>query len=164
MLVTDPSEFTIGDVADAAGVGVETVRYYERRGLVPQPGRGLGSYRRYGRGHVDRIRFIKRAQALGFSLEEIETLLELEDGSDRRRIRRIAAVRLEETRRRIADLKRIEDVLAHLLHECETHSKAPRCPIIGAIATARDENAGSGRQEPHDQAPPRASSRLRTVA
>ena len=79
---------------------------------------------------------IKRGQALGFSLEEVATLLELEDGTDRRSIRRIATARLEETRRRIADLRRIERALAHLLHECETHSKAPRCPIIGAIATA----------------------------
>jgi len=124
---------TIGDVADAAGVGIETIRYYERRGLVPQPGKAAGAYRRYGAGHVDRIRFIKRAQALGFSLEEIESLLDLEDGADRRRIRRIAAARLEDTRRRITDLKRIEHALAHLLHECETHAKSPRCPIIAAI-------------------------------
>lgn len=146
--MANQADFTIGDVADAAGVGVETVRYYERRGLVPRPGRGFGSYRRYGSRHVDRIRFIKRAQALGFSLEEIATLLELEDGTDRRSIRRIAAARLEETRRRVADLKRIERVLQHLLHECETHSKAPRCPIIGAIATARDAHAGSVRHSP----------------
>jgi MerR family mercuric resistance operon transcriptional regulator len=126
---------TIGDVADAAGVGVETIRYYERRGLVPQPGRSAGAYRRYGAGHVDRIRFIKRAQALGFSLEEVATLLELEDGTDRRSIRRIAAERLDETRRRIADLQRIERVLTHLLHDCEKHAKAPHCPIILAIAS-----------------------------
>jgi len=126
---------TIGNVADAAGVGVETIRYYERRGLVPQPGKAAGAYRRYGAGHVDRIRFIKRAQALGFSLEEIATLLELEDGTDRRSIRRIATARLEETRRRIADLRRIEGVLAHLLHECEAHAKAHHCPIIAAITT-----------------------------
>jgi MerR family mercuric resistance operon transcriptional regulator len=142
---------------------VETVRYYERRGLVPQPVRGLASYRRYGNGHVDRIRFIRRAQALGFSLEEIATLLELEDGTDRRSIRRIAAARLDETRRRIADLKRIEHLLEHLLHDCETHSRAPRCPIISAIATARDERATSERG-PRNQDPPRASSKLRTVA
>jgi len=129
------SSMTIGNVAEAAGVGVETVRYYERRGLVPQPGRGARAYRRYGTGHVDRIRFIKRGQALGFSLEEIATLLELEDGTDRRSIRRIATARLDETRRRIADLSRIEHALTHLLHECETDRKAPRCPIIGAIAT-----------------------------
>ena len=130
----DQADFTIGAVAEAAGVGVETVRYYERRGLVSQPGRGAGAYRRYGSGHVDRIRFIKRAQALGFSLEETATLLELEDGTDRKSIRRIAAARLEETRRRIADLRRIERVLGHLLHECETHGKSPKCPIIAAIA------------------------------
>lgn len=132
------AEFTIGDVADAAGVGVETIRYYERRGLVPQPGRATGAYRRYGRGHVDRIRFIKRAQALGFSLEEVATLLELEDGTDRKSIRRIAGARLEETRRRIADLKRIEKALAHLLHDCEAHARAHRCPIIAAIASNPD--------------------------
>jgi len=132
--------FTIGELAQAAGVGVETIRYYERRGLVPRPGRAAGAYRRYGGDHVGRIRFIKRAQALGFSLEEIATLLELEDGTDRRSIRRIAATRLEETRRRIADLKRIEHALAHLLHECEAHARAPRCPIIGAI-TGEDPEA-----------------------
>ena len=126
------TDMTIGDVADAAGVGVETVRYYERRGLVPQPGKTARVYRRYGADHVDRIRFIKRAQALGFSLEEVETLLKLEDGTDRRSIRRIATARLEEIRRRIADLQRIR-VLSHLLHDCETHAKAHRCPIIAAI-------------------------------
>jgi MerR family mercuric resistance operon transcriptional regulator len=130
------AEMTISNVADAAGVGVETVRYYERRGLVPQPRRTGGAYRRYGSAHVGRIRFIKRAQELGFSLDEITTLLELEDGTDRRSIRRIAAARLEETRRRIGDLQRIEHALAHLLHECETHGKAVRCPIIAAIAGA----------------------------
>jgi MerR family mercuric resistance operon transcriptional regulator len=128
------SSFTIASLAQAAGVGVETVRYYERRGLIAQPARVGGSYRRYGGGHVHRIRFIRRAQELGFNLEEIETLLELEDGTDRRSIRRIAGARLEEIRRRLADLKRMERVLAHLLHECETHEKAPHCPIIAAIA------------------------------
>jgi MerR family mercuric resistance operon transcriptional regulator len=128
------ASYTIGDVAKAGGVGVETVRYYERRGLVSQPRRASGAYRRYGAAHVDRIRFVKRAQDLGFTLEEIRSLLDLEDGTDRRSIRRIAGARLEETRRRIADLQRIERVLAHLLHECESHSKAPHCPIIGAIA------------------------------
>ena len=134
--MADTAGGTIGDVAEAAGVGVETVRYYERRGLVSQPGRAGGGYRRYGDGHIHRIRFIKRAQALGFSLEEVASLLELEDGTDRRSIRRIAAARLEDTRRRIADLRRIERALAHHLHECETHATAPGCPIIAAITDA----------------------------
>lgn len=133
------AEMTIGNVAEAAGVGVETVRYYQRRGLVSQPGKAAGAYRRYETGHVGRIRFIKRAQALGFSLEEVESLLALEDGTDRKSIRSIAGARLEETRRRIAGLKRIERVLAHLLHECEAHAKAHSCPIIAAITAADPE-------------------------
>ena len=126
-------DLTIGHVAEAAGVGVETIRYYERRGLVSQPGKTVGAYRRYGPAHIDRIRFIKRAKTLGFSLEEIKSLLKLEDGADRLSIRYIAAARLEDTRRRVADLGRIESVLARLLYECETHGKAYRCPIIAAI-------------------------------
>ena len=129
---------TIASLAQAAGVGVETVRYYERRGLIAQPGRVAGAYRRYGGDHVHRIRFIRRAQELGFNLEEIETLLALEDGTDRRTIRRIAGARLTEIRRRLADLKRMEHALAHLLHECEAHQKAQRCPIIAAIADFRE--------------------------
>jgi MerR family transcriptional regulator, mercuric resistance operon regulatory protein len=129
------ANYTIASLAHAAGVGVETVRYYERRGLVAQPGRVAGAYRRYGSAHVHRIRFIRRAQELGFNLEEIETLLALEDGTDRRTIRSIAGARLAEIRRRLADLKQMERALSHLLHECETHEKAPRCPIIAAIAT-----------------------------
>lgn len=129
------ANLTIAGVARGAGVGVETVRYYERRGLVSQPKRGAGSYRHYHAGHVDRIRFIRRAQDLGFTLKEIATLLKLEDGTDRHGIRRIAGARLEETRRRIEDLRRIESVLSQLLHDCETHAKAHRCPIIVAIAS-----------------------------
>ena len=125
---------TIARLARAAGVGVETVRYYERRGLVPQPGKAAGAYRHYDSGHVNRIRFIKRAQELGFVLEEIESLLALEDGTDRRRIREIATRRLDETRRRIDDLRRMQHALAHVLHDCEMHGKVPRCPIIAAIA------------------------------
>ena len=141
------ASFTIGDVARAAGVGVETVRYYERRGLVAQPGRTFGAYRHYGSGHVERIHFIKRAQELGFNLDEVETLLELQDGTDRRSIRRIAARRLEETRRRIVDLQRIERVLGHLLHECEGRRRSPRCPIIAAIARDDGGPPASGERE-----------------
>lgn len=125
---------TIGKVAQAAGVGIETVRFYERRQLISQPIKTLDAYRRYTEKHVDRIRFIKRAQGLGFSLGEVASLLELADGTDRRNIRRVASARLAETRQRIADLQAVEHALAHLLRECETHTRAPRCPIITAIA------------------------------
>ena len=132
------ANYTIASLAQAAGVGVETVRYYERRGLIAQPARMAGAYRRYGGDHVHRIKFIRRAQELGFDLEEIETLLALEDGTDRRTIRRIAGARLAEIRQRLTDLKRMEHALAHLLHECEAHQRARRCPIIAAIGGDRE--------------------------
>ena len=160
----DGMGYTIGNLARASGVGVETVRYYERRGLVPQPSRATGAYRRYTHGHVSRIRFIRRAQELGFSLDEIETLLELQDGTDRHSIRRIAGKRLEETRRRIAGLQRIERVLQHLLHECEGHGKAPRCPIIAAIAEDHDGELASAGRKRRPQERPMDSTKLRTVA
>ena len=139
----EPGSLTIAAVAKAAGVGVETVRFYERRGLVPQPKRELGSIRRYAPEHVKRIRFVKRAQELGFTLEEIESLLELQDGTDRRTIRTISTRRLEQIRSRIADLKRMEKALAHVLHECEARGGAPHCPIIEAIAQMQSP-AGQG--------------------
>ena len=128
----DEPRFTIAAVAREAGVGVETVRYYERRGLIAQPKKALGSIRRYGSHHVRRIRFVKRAQELGFTLDEVDSLLELEDGSDRRSIQRIAGMRLEEVRSRISDLRRIERTLAHLIEHCRSGA-TPSCPIIDAI-------------------------------
>lgn len=127
---------TIAGLADAAQVGVETVRYYERRGLIAQPTRKVGAYRRYDDSHVARIRFIKHAQQLGFTLDEVEDLLKLQDGTDRRTIRSIAAKRLEQTRQRIADLKRMEKTLAHVLHECESGAGRPHCPIIEVMTTS----------------------------
>ena len=127
-----PQQTTIAGAAKAAGVGVETVRYYQRRGLLHEPARAGSGYRRYQAEHVDRIRFIKRAQALGFTLDEIETLLALEDGTDRRSMQRIARARLAEIRARLSDLRKLERTLAHLLQECEGE-RTPRCPIIGAI-------------------------------
>ena len=129
----DDAAFTIAGVADAARVGVETVRFYERRGLIAQPTKKVGAYRRYGSGHVARIRFIKRAQELGFSLDEVHDLLKLQDGTDRRTIQKIAGRRLQEIRHRIADLKRMEKTLAHVLHACETEAGKPHCPIIEAM-------------------------------
>jgi MerR family transcriptional regulator, mercuric resistance operon regulatory protein len=124
---------TIAAIARASGVGIETVRYYERRGLIAQPTQKIGAYRRYDASHAARIRFIKRAQELGFTLDEIESLLELQDGTDRRSIRAIASRRLEDIRQRLQDLKRMQSALAHVLQECEAHSAAPHCPIIESI-------------------------------
>lgn len=125
---------TIGALAQAAGVGVETVRYYKRRGLLAVPARGGGAVRYYGRADAARIGFIKRAQALGFTLEEVRGLLALQDGTDRRSIRRIAAERLAQIRAHLRDLRKMERALAAVLADCEHHPQAPCCPIVASIA------------------------------
>ena len=129
---------TIARAADAAHVGVETIRYYERRGLVPQPTQKIGAFRRYDSKHVGRIRFIKRAQELGFTLEEVESLLELEDGTNRTKVQQIASARLQQIRERLRALRRMERTLSHLLEHCHSGA-AMRCPIIAALANSETE-------------------------
>jgi MerR family mercuric resistance operon transcriptional regulator len=131
---------TIARAAQAAEVGVETIRYYERRGLISQPTQKRGAYRTYDSKHVARIRFIKRAQELGFTLEEIESLLGLEDGNDRKKIQEIASARLGQIRQRLKDLRRMERVLSHLLDDCRTRA-ALKCPIIDAISDTPPQKA-----------------------
>ena len=127
------NELTIGRLAKAAGVGVETVRYYQRRGLMPEPPRGYGSIRRYGPGNVDRLRFIRAAQDLGFSLKEVEDLLSLERGGSCRAVERLAERKLAVVRERIAGLKRVEHTLATLVQRCETTRGRMSCPIIESL-------------------------------
>ena len=134
----EDATLTIARAADAAAVGVETIRYYERRGLIPQPTHKIGAYRQYDSKHVARIRFIKRAQELGFTLEEVESLLELEDGTNRTKIQQIASARLEQIRERVRALKRMERTLSHLLEHCHSGA-AMRCPIIAALASSETE-------------------------
>ena len=126
---------TIGRLAKAAGVGIETVRYYQRLGLLPAgaPVPHGQAFRHYPLDAVERIRFVKRAQGLGFSLEEIGQLLQLNDGADRGKVRELARSRLDSVREKILDLQRIETALAHLLHECEHKGAAEACPIIAAF-------------------------------
>ena len=124
---------TIGALARSAAVGVETIRYYQRRGLLPQPVRQYGSIRRYSAADAARLRFIRRAQELGFTLEEIGELLKLQDGADRRAVRRIARTRLTQVESRVADLQRMRRALQHVIDDCEHAPGAPRCPIIEAI-------------------------------
>jgi len=123
----------IGALADAAGVNVETIRYYQRLGLIPKPEKPLGGQRAYSPSIVGRLRFIRRAQQLGFKLEEIADLLKLESGVDRAGIRRIAGRRLVEIRERINDLTRMEGMLSRLVDDCEHTTGRHRCPIIEAI-------------------------------
>jgi len=135
---TSPS-LTIGRLARAAGVGVETIRYYQQRGLLPLPAT-IGAYRHYPVTLIERIRFIKRAQELGFSLDEIAGLLRLEDGVDRSSIRQIASDRLKQIEVKLSDLRRMQKVLKHLVTEC-AHTRADLpCPIIATLAVDTPPN------------------------
>jgi len=134
MATTQQGTLTIGRLASAAAVGIDTVRYYQQRALLPVP-EGHGGIRRYPAALVDRIRFIKRAQELGFSLDEVGELLRLEDGGNRRSIRRVAAERLAQIDRKLEDLGRMRGLLGQLLDACEhTRAELP-CPIIGTLST-----------------------------
>jgi len=136
----DDAEMTIGRLARASEVGVETVRYYQRRNLLAVPHSGSG-VRRYPTAMIDRIRFIKRSQNLGFSLDEIRELLRLEQGGNRSAIRKIAGARLANISEKVAALEQMERVLAALLCECEHTATAAPCPIIAALNT--DQRAGA---------------------
>lgn len=127
------SELTIGGLAKAAGVGVETVRYYQRRRLMPEPPRSYGTVRRYRAADVERLRFIKAAQELGFSLKEITELLRLEQGGSCHAVEHLAQEKLTVVRARIAGLKHMERTLAALVSQCETTRGRLRCPIIQSL-------------------------------
>jgi len=132
---------TIGKLARAAEVGVETVRYYQRRRLLAVP-QSAGSVRRYPIATIDRLRFIKRSQSLGFTLDEIRELLRLEQGGSRSAIRRIAGERLSNIREKIVALAQMERVLSELLFECEHTGTAAPCPIITALSTDHERRSG----------------------
>ena len=122
---------TIGELAAAGGVGVETIRFYQRRALLRIPARGDG-IRHYGREDLRRLRFIRQAQAAGFTLEEIRELLELDAGEDRTRARELAKARIEALGAKIADLQRARDALRRLASECGEGSTGP-CPILASF-------------------------------
>ncbi len=125
---------TIGQVAKEAGVHKETIRYYQGLGLVPEPNRRPGSVRRYGRTTIARLRFIKRAQQLGFTLEEVGQLLLLEDGQDCAATRRLAEQKLALIRDRLADFNRMRRLLEDLIGECERGKRPRACPIIATLS------------------------------
>ena len=125
---------TIGRLARAAAVNIETVRYYQARKLLPIPSRDRNTFRQYPAALVERIRFIKRAQELGFSLDEVRGLLRLHDGTDRVSIRKIATVRLEQIESKLEDLTRMRVALSGLIEACHHTATADPCPIIQALA------------------------------
>ncbi|MFN4349969.1 MAG: Hg(II)-responsive transcriptional regulator [Hylemonella sp.] len=130
---TPPQYFTIGSLADAAGVNVETIRFYQRRGLLSEPERPMGSIRRYADADLARVRFIKAGQRLGFSLDEIAELLKLEDGSHCSAARAQAELKLRDVRIKLADLQRIEHALQGLIERCDSVRGKIRCPLIAAL-------------------------------
>ena len=124
---------TIGRVAVAADVHLETIRYYQRLGLVGEPPRPLGGIRRYDETTVARLRFIKRAQQLGFALDEVRQLLALEDGQSCRETRALAEKKLSIIDARLADLRRMQKLLKSLIAECDSGKRPRACPIIATL-------------------------------
>lgn len=131
------ADMTIAGLARAGGVGVETVRYYQRRGLLETPARGegqgaRGGIRRYGAADLRRLRFVRAAQGAGFTLDEIGELLALDAGQDRKRARAMAETRIAALDAKIAELQAARTALAALARQCGA-GKAGPCPIIAAF-------------------------------
>jgi Hg(II)-responsive transcriptional regulator len=131
---------TRGDVAEKADVNPETLRYYEREELIPKPRRSDGGIRLYDESYVERLRFIRRAKELGFTLAEIKGLLELrvEEGATCRDVKARAETKIEEVEARIRDLRRIRDALSQLADSCDREDKpTSECPILDALDADR---------------------------
>lgn len=125
----------IGSVAEAAGVEVSTVRYYERRGLLAEPPRTDSGYRQYDASVIDRIRFVRQAQDLGFTLEEIEELLDLrvEDPASCGVVEEATRSKLRSVDAKIRELRRLRVVLARLVRSCEEKEATDECPVLGML-------------------------------
>lgn len=132
---TLPTRLAIGALSQRTGSRVETIRYYEHVGLLPRPPRSPGGYRQYGREHLERLAFIRRARALGFSLDEVRRLLRLADGRRRpcAEARAVAAAHLADVRAKIGDLRRMERVLRETIARCETGTGS-ECALIEALS------------------------------
>ncbi len=127
------NNLSIGKLAETANVGIETVRFYQRKGLLREPDRPYGGIRRYTDDDVKCIRFIKAAQTLGFKLSEISELLDLETGGTCAEVQALAREKQQVVRKRLADLKRLDKTLTALLQQCKTTRGRVGCPIITAL-------------------------------
>lgn len=128
---------SIGELAKRSGVGHETIRYYERESLLPPPQRTAANYRRYAPTAVARLRFIRMAKDLGYTLDEIRELLSLQDANGHRaEVKRLAGHKLRQIRARIAELQRMETALAEMYQRCSGRGPAQGCPIIETLAGA----------------------------
>jgi Cu(I)-responsive transcriptional regulator len=128
----------LGELAQRADVGIDTVRYYERQGLLPAPQRLASGYRSYDRGDIARLRFVRRAKALGFTLSEIRELLALSGRreDDMGGLKAAATEKLADVERKLDELQRIRDGLQALVASCPGHGALERCPILAALAEA----------------------------
>lgn len=131
-------DLTIGGLARSTGVGIEAIRFYQRKGLLRTPARAYGGIRRYGAGDAERLRFVKRAQGVGFSLAEIGGLLQLDDGMHCDAAALIATTRLADVRAKLADLQHIESALSKLVRQCRTRHGRVACPLIAALHAGRE--------------------------
>ena len=130
---TPSPDLTIGALAAQAGVHLETIRFYQRKGLMREPSRPSGGVRRYGAVDLGRVRFIKSAQYLGFSLDEVAQLLKLEDGGHCDAARVQAQHKLADVRARLASLQRMEVALAEMVDRCGATQGNVRCPLIETL-------------------------------
>lgn len=132
---------TIGQVAKRAGVGVETVRFYERQGIIREPRRGSSGYRQFGEEVVAHLRFIKQAKELGFTLKEIKELLSLrlEPGSSCAEVKSKAVAKLADIENRIQTLERMKLALSELTSQCSGQGTTSECPILNALAPEEQE-------------------------
>jgi MerR family transcriptional regulator, mercuric resistance operon regulatory protein len=130
---------TIGAFAKAAGVNVETIRFYQRNGLLLEPEKPYGSIRRYGEADVTRVRFVKSARRLGFSLDEIADLLKLEDGTHCDEASSLAEHKLRDIQDKLADLQRMEAVLTQLVRACHSRRGNVSCPLIASLQQGEDQ-------------------------
>lgn len=147
-MVSAGKSWTIGPLAKAAGVSVETIRFYQRKGLMPEPDRPPGGVRRYGQSELAQVKFIKSAQRLGFSLAEIGQLLLLDHGMQCSAAAQVASRHMADVRARLRDLRRIEVALSELLRRCAHHRGKVACPLIAAL------HADAGLRPPADQSQP----------
>jgi Zn(II)-responsive transcriptional regulator len=129
--------FSIGQLAKKTGVPIDTVRYYERNALLEPASRLASGYRRYGDREVRRLRFIRRAKALGFTLGDIRELLTLSDERNVAKVKRVATAKLADIEARIAELERIRSGLQALVASCPGHGRAEACPILNALQEDR---------------------------
>ena len=127
------NSMTIGGLAKAANVNVETIRYYQRRGLLSEPKRPPGGSRHSGSAAIDRLTFVKTAQQLGFSLDEVGDLLRLEDGTHCQEASALAEHKLKDVREKIERLVKIEKALSEMVSQCHAKPDSIACPLVASL-------------------------------